>query len=282
VRRSTGFILGVLLLVIAARASAEPVTLKYLEGVAHGFLVVRADQNRTIAHGELVQTTHPDGIESRMSLRFTDGSLYDETVTFSQKRVFRLLAYRLVQRGPAFSEATEVSFDRASGHYRAKVGDSDGVEGPLELPEDLHNGMTGTLLRNLPPGGPVGGHMYAFTPKPRLLRTTLRREGEDRYYVGGRRRTHRGTLPRVDGPRRPHGCRGRRPRQGATRRPFLVYDGVGAGLREVRGGDVPEGTAREDRAGAAEVGRRAVGSAVSRRAPCAASRSAPRGSGPAS
>jgi len=26
--------------------------------------------------------------------------------------------------------------------------------------------------------------MYAFTPKPRLMRTSLRPEGDDRYYVG--------------------------------------------------------------------------------------------------
>lgn len=186
---SATIILGLMLTLFASGASAEPVTVRLLESATHGFLVLRNDQGGAIAHGELVQAPHGEGMQSRLVFRFTDGSLHEETVTFSQKRVFRLLTYRLIQRGPAFAEATEVWFDRASGRYRARVGTDDPAEGLLEMPEDLYNGMAATLLRNLPAGATAAGHMYAFTPKPRLLRTAMRPEGEDRYYVGDTGRT---------------------------------------------------------------------------------------------
>ena len=57
-------------------------------------------------------------IESRLILKFKDGSLREETATFSQKEVFRLEGYRLVQRGPAFLKM-EIAFDRKSRGYKA-------------------------------------------------------------------------------------------------------------------------------------------------------------------
>jgi hypothetical protein len=177
-------LVGLVLTLAATSASAEPVTVKFLESAAHGFVVLRSERGEVLAHGELIQTAQAEGIQSRLVFRFLDGSLYDEIVTFSQKRVFRLLAYKLIQKGPSFPEASEVSFDRTSGRYRAQTGIDEPVEGTLEMPEDLYNGMTGMLLRNLPAGTTAGGHTYAFTPKPRLLRSTMRPEGEDKYFVG--------------------------------------------------------------------------------------------------
>lgn len=71
-----------------------------------------------LAHGEFVQAPKGPRMESRLTFRFKDGSLWDETVTFTQQRVFRLMTYHQVQRGPSFSEASEVSFDRDRGRYR--------------------------------------------------------------------------------------------------------------------------------------------------------------------
>jgi hypothetical protein len=177
-----------LLLAPAAGASAAPVAVQQPEGVTHGMLVLRSARGEVLADGELLQTLQGDVVSSRLVFRFKDGSLYDETVTFTQKKVFRLLGYRLVQRGPSFPETTEVAFDRADGRYRARAGD-ESAEGTLELPEDLHNGLTGLLIRNLKSRATAQGHVYAFTPKPRLLRTTLAPEGEDRYQVGDVTRT---------------------------------------------------------------------------------------------
>jgi hypothetical protein len=170
----------------ASVCGAAPVTVRFPENAAHGFLILRSEGGETLAAGELLQVPHGDGVESRLVFRFKDGSLYDETVTFSQRKVFRLLAYRLIQRGPSYPRTTEVSFDRQTGRYRARTGDSgaDSADGTLDLPEDVHNGMTGMLVKNLAPGASAAGHLLVFTPKPRLLKTEFHPEGEDRFFVG--------------------------------------------------------------------------------------------------
>lgn len=77
------------------------------EGTAHGLLLVRSVSGETVRHGDFLQTAHGDRVESRLILRFKDGSLHDEKVTFSQQRVFTMLSYRLVQRGPSFPETVK-------------------------------------------------------------------------------------------------------------------------------------------------------------------------------
>ena len=168
----------------ASPAAAAPVTVRFAESITHGFLVVKdAASGATIAHGEFVQYPQGERTHSQLIFRFTDGSIYDEQVTFTQRRVFRLMSYKLVQKGPSFPELTEVAFDRDSGRYRARAG-SDTSEGKLDLPEDLHNGLTGLLLKNVPAGAGASGHLVAFTPRPHVLRTTMSRQGEDKYLVG--------------------------------------------------------------------------------------------------
>ena len=167
---------------------AETVKVRLPEGITRGFLVVREPGGGPIGHGELVQKPVRGGLSSRLRLKFTDGSVYDETLTFSQRDVFRLEAYKLVQRGPSFP-TSEVEFDRKSGQYRARTQDEKGgdektASGPLEMPPDLYNGMAMTLLKNLPPGGSASAQIAAFTPKPRLIKMMLGPEGEGTVRVG--------------------------------------------------------------------------------------------------
>jgi hypothetical protein len=159
---------------------------RFAETATHGFLTLKNDHGEILADGELVQAPRQDAVESRMIFRFKDGSIYDETVTFSQRNVFRLLSYRLVQRGKSFPAPSETSFDRNTGRYqvRSGTGNEERTEGALDLPEDVHNGITGILLKNLPSGTHATGHLLAFTPKPRLLKSELRAEGGDQYFVG--------------------------------------------------------------------------------------------------
>ena len=177
-----------LALTIAAAASAEPVPVRFSESVSHGFLVLKSQRGETLAHGEIMQAPKGPRVENRLTFRFKDGSFWEETLTFTQHKVFRLMSYRQVQRGPSFPEPADVTFDRDSGRYRATVGDATD-EGKLEMPEDLYNGMTSTLLKNLAPDAKATGHLVAFTPKPQLLDTELYVEGEDRYLVGETART---------------------------------------------------------------------------------------------
>ncbi len=81
--------------------------------------MLRSLDGAAIAYGEVSQKPTGNLVECRTILRFKDGSLYDESATFSQKGVFRLEGYRLVQLGPSYP-TLEVSFDRKSGQYKAR------------------------------------------------------------------------------------------------------------------------------------------------------------------
>jgi hypothetical protein len=181
------------LLLWAAAVKAEPQRVRLPEGNVHGFLLVRTLAGDTLGYGELVQKPTRSLVTSRLLLHFTDGSLYDETVTFSQKDVFRLESYRLVHRGPSFPKA-DIAFDRKSGQYRVRQQDKQDSEektanGPLEMPPDLYNGMATTLMKNMPRGTSATVQLVAFTPEPRLLTMELQPEGEEQGRVGKAART---------------------------------------------------------------------------------------------
>src|SRR5262245_25869032 len=82
-------------LTLASSAHAAPVAVRYVEGTSHGFVVLRAYRGAVLANGELIQAARGERLESRLLFHFADGSLFDETVTFTQHSVFRLVAYHL-------------------------------------------------------------------------------------------------------------------------------------------------------------------------------------------
>jgi hypothetical protein len=162
----------------AGIASAEPVAVRYTEGVTRGFPVLRDAGGAILAHGDLAQVTSGDRVQSRLVFRFRDGSLYDEAVTFSQRDVFTLITYRIVQHGPSFPESLEASVDRLTGRYHVRYrADEDSPEevlsGKTELPADVSNGLLGTLLKNLEPGKSQIVSIVAFTPQPRAVKMLL-------------------------------------------------------------------------------------------------------------
>lgn len=175
-------------LVLCPAVKAEPVLVRFTEGVSRGFLTLRSANGGKLADGELLQVLRPRGLESRLVFRFTDGSLYDETVLYSQRRVFALLHYRLIQRGPSFPLTLNVSFDRQRAWYMVRSQNGTGPEktlsGQLDLPPDVYNGMTATLLKNLRHGASETIHLVAFTPSPRLVKLHLTPAGDEAVRVG--------------------------------------------------------------------------------------------------
>src|SRR5512141_2302360 len=127
-------------------ADAAPVAVRFPEGVAHGFLLVRSLAGEIIGQGEMAQVVKEgDLVESHLVFNFKDGSLHDERVTFSQQRVFTMLRYHLLQRGPSFPDQIEVSVDRGTAEYkvRSKTGEDGNEEvlsGAFTLPKDVYNG----------------------------------------------------------------------------------------------------------------------------------------------
>ena len=165
-------------LLLWASAWGEPVAVQFAEGLTRGFPVVRSLDGETLAFGDFVQVARDDRVETRLTFRFKDGSLHDETVVFSQRTVFRLLGYHLIQRGPSFPEAMDVSFDRPTGRYAVRYrADEDSPEeimdGKLELPEDAYNGMLSLILKNLPTGAGQMVSIVVFTPKPRVIKLRM-------------------------------------------------------------------------------------------------------------
>jgi hypothetical protein len=94
---------------------AETVAVRYLEGVSHGFLVLRTQEGKPIADGESTQVARGHRVRSRMRFRFTDGSIYEETTVFLQHGTFRLLSDHVLQKGPAFKRPMETNIDATSG-----------------------------------------------------------------------------------------------------------------------------------------------------------------------
>jgi hypothetical protein len=185
IRTMLGAALVLLLLFHARLAGADPISVVYTEGLSRGFPVLRALTGEKLAQGDMTQI--PRGgqvVESRLVFRFKDGSLYDEHVVFSQREVFTLLSYRIVQRGPSFPETLEASVDRATGRYDVRYrADEDSPEetlsGDVALPADVYNGLLSTLMKNLPAGDSRVVQVVAFTPKPRLVKMLLTPAAED-------------------------------------------------------------------------------------------------------
>jgi hypothetical protein len=185
IRTTVGTVLALVMLAVGRPAAAEPVAVKYTEGVTRGFPVLRSLSGERLAQGELTQVPRgSDVVESRLVFRFKDGSLYDERVVFSQREIFTVLSYHIVQRGPSFPETLDATVDRASNRYTVRYrADDDSPEellsGDFELPLDAYNGLLSTLMKNLPEGESRMVQIVAFTPKPRLVKMLLAPSAED-------------------------------------------------------------------------------------------------------
>lgn len=169
--------------------SAENVTVRNAEGLLRGFLFLRPPGGAVIANGDHVQFVRGDRVTARLTFRFRDGSVQEETTVFSQRRQFRLLTDHLVQRGPAFPHPMDVSINTATGRVVVKHRDKDGeektIDEQMELPVDLANGMMITLLKNLSRDVPATTVSMLFaTPKPQLVKLVITRAGEDPFSVG--------------------------------------------------------------------------------------------------
>lgn len=176
---------------------AEPVSVRHAEGIVHGFLSLRTSDGTLVANGDLIQNASGDRVTSRLVFHFKDGSILDETAVFSQRGQFLLLTDHLVQRGPTFPRAEDVTINRASGQVRVRYTNDHGEEKieseQMKLPPDLANGMTLVLMKNISPAAPPKTlSMIAATPKPRLVKLAISSAGDEPFSTAGttRKATH--------------------------------------------------------------------------------------------
>ena len=181
------FVIAVL---VSTSVEAAPIAVRFPEGMGHGFLLVRSLAGEIIGHGEMTQVVKEgDQVESHLVFTFKDGSLHDEKVIFSQQRVFTMLHYHLLQRGPSFPDQIEVSIDRSTAEYKVRSKtEEDGKEevltGAFTLPKDVYNGLFVTLLLNLPKGASETVNFLAFTPAPEVIKLELNLIGEHTVRIG--------------------------------------------------------------------------------------------------
>jgi hypothetical protein len=179
---------------------AEPVAVKHWEGLTHGFVSLRTLEGVHLADGDLIETTVPTSggnrVTTRLTLRFKDGSIHEETTVFVQGKTFRFVSDHVLQKGPAFKMPIE-STVAASGRVKVRYSDEDGKENEIEerikLPPDVANGMVLSLLKSISSKTPkTTVSMVAITPKPRLVNLEFTPAGEDPFSTGGsaRKATH--------------------------------------------------------------------------------------------
>jgi hypothetical protein len=169
------------------------VPVRYKEGVTHGFLVLSTLEGKRIAVGDLLQVAHGNQVTSRLVYHFNDGSLQDETTVFSQRRNFVLITYHLIQKGPTFAHPTEVWVDTSKAQVTVRYTDDKGNEKTesehMKLPPDLANGLVLTILKNLRPEAALPQlSMVVATPKPRIVKLSLKFQGKDPLSLAGSRR----------------------------------------------------------------------------------------------
>ncbi|MBL8216349.1 MAG: hypothetical protein JNK87_36870 [Bryobacterales bacterium] len=167
----------------------EPVAVRQPQGVLHGFLALRGQNGGVLASGELMQSVKGAQVTSVLRFQFKDGSLHEETSVFTQRKTFRLVAYRQVQKGPAFKRPTDMQVN-AKGQVTIRYTDDDGkektIEERMELPADLANGLIPILVTNVDPKAEkTTVSMLASTPKPRLVKVEISPNVGDSFSVMG-------------------------------------------------------------------------------------------------
>jgi hypothetical protein len=175
---------------LASAASAEPVAVRHMEGLVHGFLSLRSPAGDVLASGDLIQDIHGDRVTSRLVFRFKDGSLHDETFVFSQRGEFQLISEHLLQKGPAFPRRLEMKIDCSTNHVEVRYEDERGKEQVdeqrMDLPPGLANGLLIVLLKNLRPETlPATLSFVAATPRPRLVKLRVTAAGTDPFALAG-------------------------------------------------------------------------------------------------
>jgi hypothetical protein len=177
--------------------AADPVAVRHVEGLVHGFLALRTTDGETLASGDLIQRAQGNRVSSRLVFRFKDGSTNDETAVFTQRGHFQLLSDHLVQKGPAFDRPLDMTIDVPAGEVTVRYKDEHGEQKTeaehMDLPTDLANGMIITLLKNVRQDAlPPSLSFVAATPKPRLVKLHVTAAGTDSFSVAGssRQATH--------------------------------------------------------------------------------------------
>lgn len=188
-RRS--FLVGALLAAtLYASAPAEQIPVRHVQRPMHAFMVARSETGNIIANGEFSQVVQGDEVTMRLTYRFADGSIDEETTTYRQRGTFQLVRNHHIQKGRFFTKPVDFEVEASTGTAVTRTMDKSGkihVEsGHMELPDDLANGFVGTLLLNVPHDtAPFRVGMLAPFSGGRLIRLLISPESEQSFHMAG-------------------------------------------------------------------------------------------------
>ncbi|MGI4852954.1 MAG: hypothetical protein ACRYF4_02760 [Janthinobacterium lividum] len=184
---SLNFISAALLL--AGAAHADPISLRHHQGEVHAFLAIRSEGGKLLGTADEVNVPVGKVWRSRLTLHFFDGSIDDDTATYTQGKDLRLLTDHHVQKGPSFPQPSDVLIDMQKGNVTyLEVKDGKGtmqIE-HMDLPTDLGNGVMPLVLQNYPSGTDEFKMSYLVnTPKPRVIKFAIHPDGASGFRLGG-------------------------------------------------------------------------------------------------
>lgn len=185
---------------LSTAALAEQIPVRHIQRPMHRFMVTRSQDGKTIARGEFWQAAQGDEVSMRLTFHFIDGSIDDETTTYRQQGAFRLIRDHHIQNGPFFTRPIDFTVDAATGTTTSLTADKNGktrVQSKhMNLPDDLANGIVGTLLLNVPHNtSPFRVGMLAPVGGGRLIRLLITPEDEQTVHLAGQ--TLKATVFRV-------------------------------------------------------------------------------------
>src|ERR1700691_5386258 len=140
--RRSDFLVVVLWTTTAGTAAlAEPISVTHIQRPMHRFMVARSEDGRTIASGEFSQVVQGDEVTMRLTYKFVDGSIDDETTTYRQQGTFRFVRNHHIEQGPFFARPIDFTVEAATGIVSSRTIDKNGklhVESKhVGLPDDL-------------------------------------------------------------------------------------------------------------------------------------------------
>jgi hypothetical protein len=153
-------------------------------------MVARSETGKIIARVEFTEDVQGDEVTMRLTYRFVDGSIDDETTTYMQHGTFRLVRNHHIQQGPFFAKLVDFAVEAATGTASTRTVDKNGkvqIESEhIDLPDNLANGFVGTLLLNVPPNtAPFRAGILAPVFGGRLIRILVSPQGEQPFQRAG-------------------------------------------------------------------------------------------------
>ena len=176
---------------LGVTAQAEKIPVKHVQLPMHTFMVTRSASGRVIARVEFTQSLQGDVATMRLTFRFLDGSIDDETTSYRQNGAFQLIRDHHVEKGPFFTKPVDFAVDAVTNTATSRSVNMNGkiqVDSKhMELPGDLANGIVGTLLLNVPPNtAPFRVSLLAPVNGGRLIHLLISPDGEQSFQMMGK------------------------------------------------------------------------------------------------